>query len=248
MERGRALREGARLAALAVLAGAFPLAAACAPLELDLTDGEAGPPDSTVPDVTVPGDATMPDTGRVADSAPAADGSSADGDADAGADADGSVQPLPCSKTADCADASQTPLCNQEGGVCVQCLSASDCGKGNAPHCVSNVCIACQTNADCNDGGTEGGMACNTFIPRCASTCSAVMNCMQSGQTGGLYCNLSAGYCVECTDNTYCVNAATGTHCYLAAGVCGCVTGADCPSTAPTCGPKSTTDNHFCQK
>jgi hypothetical protein len=243
MAPGRALRERTRLAAIAVLAAVFGASAACSPLELDLSEGEAGSPDSTAPDVTVPGDATVPDTGPGVDSAPAADGFSAD----AGADADGSVQPLPCSKTTDCADASKTPLCDNDAGVCVQCLSMNDCG-GNTPHCISNVCIACGTNADCNDGGTEGGMVCNTFIPRCASTCTAVMNCMQSGQSGGLYCNLSAGYCVECTDDTYCATAATGKHCYLAAGVCGCVMDADCPSVMPTCGPASPTGNRFCQK
>jgi hypothetical protein len=243
MDRGRALRTGARLVALAMRAGAFAAMAACSPLELDLTEGEAGPPDSTAPDVVAPRDATVEDTGSPGtDSAPSSDGPSAD--ADAVADADAAVQAISCSTTADCADAGTTPLCDKEAGVCVQCLSATDCSAGNTPHCIGNVCIACVTNADCGDGG----MVCNAFIPRCASSCTTGANCTQSGQSGGLYCNTSAGYCVECTDDTYCVAATSGTHCYLAAGVCGCATSADCPSQSPTCGPASPTGNRFCQK
>jgi hypothetical protein len=243
MERGRALRAGARLAALVVRAGGFVALVACSPLELDLAEGEAGLQDSTAPDATVPYDATVQDT--ASDSTPA-DGSSGDAVTESSADADAAVQPVPCSKTADCADAGMTTLCDREAGVCVQCFTMTDCG-GNTPHCISNVCIACATNADCNDGGAEGGMVCNPFIPRCASSCMTGTNCTQSGQSGGLYCNTSAGYCVECTDDTYCANAATGKHCYLAAGVCGCATAADCPSQMPTCGPKSPTGNRFCQ-
>jgi hypothetical protein len=234
MEGGRALRAGA-LVALAVGGGVLAAAfMACSPLELDLTEGDAS--DSSAPDGTV-GDDVVSER----DGAPAADGPSLE----ASADADGGP-PIPCSQTSDCADAGATHLCEREAGVCVQCLSSTDCG-GNTPHCKGNFCIACATSADCNDGGTEGGMICNQFIPRCASPCATRTDCTQSGQTGQLYCNQTAGYCVECTDDTYCAVATNGKHCFLAAGVCGCQANSDCPSQMPNCGPASPTGNRFCQ-
>jgi hypothetical protein len=239
MEGGRALRAGV-LVALSVGACAFAAFTACSPLELDLTEGDAGPADSSAPDATVPGDSTITDAYSDTDGAAVVDAPSPDAD---------TAAPLPCSTTADCPDSGATPRCNVDAGVCVQCLSASDCTKANALNCIGNVCVACSTNADCNDGGTEGGMVCNTFIPRCASPCSFGTMCNQSGQTGQLVCNQSAGYCVECTDDTYCAGVATGTHCYLAAGVCGCQGASQCPSAQmPNCGPASPTGNRFCQK
>jgi hypothetical protein len=239
MKGGRALRAGA-LVALAL--GAFGAAApACSPLELDLTEGDAGP-DSSTPDATVPGDATVRDAHSEADAPPAPDGPSRE----AGVDADAAVPPLSCSTTADCPDSGIKTLCNVDAGVCVECLSASDCVHANASQCIGNMCIACVTNADCNDGGTDGGMVCNTFIPRCASACSNTTNpCTQSM----LPCNQSNGYCVDCLDDSYCLTKPTGRHCYVAAGVCGCQSSADCPSAqTPNCGPASPTGNRFCQQ
>jgi hypothetical protein len=44
------------------------------------------------------------------------------------------------------------------------------------------------------------------------------------------------------------VGSSTGAHCYLAAGVCGCLTAADCPAQTPVCGPASPKGNRFCQQ
>jgi hypothetical protein len=242
MELGRALREGARLAALAVRVAALAAVAACSPLELDLTEGEAGPPDSTTPDVVVPQDATVQDTGSPGtDSAPPSDAPAVD----AHADADAGPATIACSKPTDCANYASTPNCDTEAGVCVQCVVPSDCGGGNTPHCVANLCVACSVASDCNDGGAEGGMVCNTNIPRCASLCTGPSMCSQQG----LICS-SNGYCVECRTSADCQGKSTGQICYVQAGVCGCQQNTpDCPSAQmPYCGPASATGLRFCQQ
>ena len=78
--------------------------------------------------------------------------------------------PISCAGDAGACAATAT-ICDEDAGVCVQCLSADDCPhKSNIPHCVSNVCIACMGDPDCNDGGT-GSRVCNLAIPRCATRC-----------------------------------------------------------------------------
>jgi hypothetical protein len=245
MQRGSTGRAGAYFASIAalVLVFALVLAGACSPLQLDLTFGDGGSLDATVaPDVY---DAASEADSFVGDSGPAADGEGGVADTSPPADAESGVPAMPCAKATDCPATSTTPICDTDAGVCVQCVSASDCSKGGSstPHCVNNVCYACLTSADCGDAGSLG-MTCNRFIPRCASICT--MGSMCASQN--LICNSATnGYCVECLDDTYCVGSATGARCYVAAGACGCDGSADCPSSHPTCGPPSITQLRFCQ-
>jgi hypothetical protein len=229
-----------------MVGAALAASSACSPLQLDLTvgdasvradAGEAGTPDAFVADT------------YVADAIAIADAQTQDATVDAGqadtsppADAqEGGPQEMPCSRSTDCASNAATPLCDPDAGVCVQCLSANDCTKGNALHCVNGYCIACSTDADCSDAGTQG-MVCNRYIPRCASQCVNGTTCAPQG----LICSLTDGYCVECTSDGYCSGVATGTYCYLPAGVCGCRSDADCPKSS-TCGSPSPTGNRFCE-
>jgi hypothetical protein len=230
-------------------AGAFGFAfssaiAACAPLALELTVGDGGSQDATTGDVNQAEagvDASVADSGSSVDAVGDQGGDTGSPDADA----QGAPPPMPCAKPADCTMMTTARFCDEEAGVCVQCRSSSDC-NGNAPHCVNNLCIACETTADCGDAS----MVCNTHIPRCANACTSGGTCLPMG----LICSPLTGYCVECEGNdeptadSYCVDASTGAYCYVPAGVCGCRSNADCPSSsAPTCGPVSATGNRFCQ-
>jgi hypothetical protein len=221
-------------------AGAFGFAlsgalAACSPLALELTVGDAGSQDATTGDVNQAEagmDASVADSGSSVDAVGDVGGDTAP-DADAQ-----SAPPMPCAKPSDCTTTTAR-ICDEEAGVCVQCMSSSDC-NGNAPHCVNNLCIACETNADCGDAS----MVCNTYIPRCANLCTSGGTCSPLG----LFCSPANGYCVDCIDDSYCVGKSTGAYCYVPAGVCGCRSNADCPSSsARTCGPVSPTGNRFCQ-
>ncbi len=252
MDRRSWLRACASLAgtlAFASMTGFATGAASCSPLQLDFAIGDASgveaEPSPDASDATVGHDALLHDASPSLDADSAVlDSATPSGDADA-------AQGIPCSTGTDCASDSATPLCNADAGMCVQCLSPADCTGRNTPHCINGVCGACSVNADCNEGGAdgsieggmEGGMVCNTWIPRCASSCMSGFVCTQQG----LVCSMVNGYCVECVDDTYCVTKTTGKHCYVPAGVCGCQTNADCPNPQmPNCGPPSPTGNRFC--
>lgn len=247
MDRRSRMRAGA--SALGAFSFASMLAIAtgaadCSPLQLDFAIGEAGPPDASLRADAY--DAVDARDATIDEASPSADADSGPTpDAIPSGDADAAVPSIPCSTGTDCTSYPATPLCNKDAGVCVECLSPSDCSSnGNTPHCVRGLCVACNVSADCDDGGMEGGMVCNTWIPRCASTCTSGAVCTQQG----LYCSIANGYCVACLDDTYCVGKSTGTHCYVPAGVCGCQSGADCPSgSMSSCGLPSPTGNRFCE-
>lgn len=149
-----------------------------------------------------------------------------DSGVDAGADAAGLTSPpvVRCNKSADCGDAG-APVCDPDGGVCVQCVSNNDC-SGSTPHCLHSTCVSCTADADCS-----AGMVCNMHIPRCATQCTSGTDC------NGRPCATAYGYCVECLSDLDCTNAALP-YCDQppAIGLCvGCRTNADCKGG--TCGP-----------
>jgi hypothetical protein len=159
--------------------------------------------------------------------------------------------PISCAADAVACNGTATPVCNEEAGVCVQCLSASDCPeRSNIPHCVNNVCIACTGDPDCNDGGSTGSRVCNKAIPRCATRCD-----QDSAACDGLgplpYACLAPEYqwCAECTDqDSQCVGRPGGTHCYgLPSGACGCLDDGDCPDAGRCQPPSGLSHLRFCE-
>jgi hypothetical protein len=158
--------------------------------------------------------------------------------------------PIPCEGDAAACSGTATPVCDEEAGVCVQCLSADDCpSKTNIPHCVNSVCIACMDDPDCNDGGA-GSRVCNKAIPRCATRCD-----QDSSACEGLgplpYACLAPQYpwCAECTDeDSQCVGRPGGTHCFgLPSGACGCLDDGDCPDAGRCQPPSGLSRLRFCE-
>jgi hypothetical protein len=159
--------------------------------------------------------------------------------------------PISCATDAGACAATATPVCDEEAGVCVQCLSASDCpSKTNIPHCVDNVCMACMDDLDCNDGG-EGSRVCNKAIPRCATRCDQDSSACDNLGPLPYACLAPQGYpwCAECTDqDSQCVGRPGGTRCLgLPSGACGCRDDNDCPDGGRCQPPSGLSPLRFCE-
>jgi hypothetical protein len=160
---------------------------------------------------------------------------------------------IACASDGPCANTG-TPFCDEDAGVCVECLASDVCPK-NRRHCVMGVCVSCTQDSDCNDGGT-GSRYCNTLIPRCASRCTVqnMSPCLHSMDSSiPEECAASDGlpYCVECTmdgDNaSECRSHVGGTHCFgLPIGACGCQEDSDCPDGGRCGAPIGPSHLQFC--
>lgn len=106
-----------------------------------------------------------------------------------------------------------TPLCNSVSGMCVQCLSMSDCGDG-APECdtTTGQCVQCLNAGDCG-GGTplcvsgecvqcEDSADCDANNPVCETPAQVCGNCTTRTQCFGYAalpaCNVANGQCAQC--------------------------------------------------
>jgi len=82
-----------------------------------------------------------------------------------------------------CAGNAATPVCNETGDSCVECLTDAQCTAPDT--CVANVCTppvaACETDEDCDDGlFCTGVETCNTSSFQCETTgnpCAAGETC-----------------------------------------------------------------------
>lgn len=106
-----------------------------------------------------------------------------------------------------------TPLCNSVSGMCVQCLSMSDCG-GSTPECdtTTGQCVECLNAGDC--GGVtpvclsgecvqcEDSTDCDAGNPVCESPAQVCGNCTARAQCFGYAalpsCNVTTGQCAQC--------------------------------------------------
>lgn len=109
--------------------------------------------------------------------------------------------------------ATPTPLCNSASGMCVQCLSMSDCG-GSTPECdtTTGQCVECLDAGDC--GGVTpvclsgecvqcaGGADCDATNPVCESPAQVCGDCTTRVQCFGYAalpsCNVTTGQCTQC--------------------------------------------------
>lgn len=109
----------------------------------------------------------------------------------------------PCQSSKDCPD-----LCNEVLGLCVECLTDSDCADGDpctldscgpgtgscthvkVPECKPPFLQPCTTNGDCKTGKCDG------LLRACVvgSLCASDLQCKAAGQV----CNIESGSCVEC--------------------------------------------------
>jgi hypothetical protein len=146
-----------------------------------------------------------------------------------------------------------TPRCTASN-VCVQCLSAADCG-GDTPICNAGVCQACASDADCggatpacevwgacgqcsqtNSGACTGGTAVCDYPSGTCVTCEFNSDCAGSTPT----CNTATHMCRPCASNADCAGNPGGPACELTgmkAGSCViCAQDSDCPNmAAPKC-------------
>ncbi len=148
-----------------------------------------------------------------------------DSDADEGA----IVTPTACSATNLCPADGGPDVCDEDSGVCVQCVSDNQCPK-NAKHCdpTMHECYACTA-----DSGCSPGMVCVTEIPRCATSC--LNNPNACAPLPDQFCGLpQVPYCVECSNPgpmaPQCMGNKAGTFCFgPPTGACGCMSKSDCP-------------------
>lgn len=116
---------------------------------------------------------------------------------DAGPDVPSSNCTTPCE--------GDTPICDEDNSVCVQCLLPADCeGVEGRPMCVDNACVECTGNEECTEPGASvcstAGDTAGTCVPCAAATgaddCAGVVD----GETALNVCDESgdAGVCVQC--------------------------------------------------
>jgi hypothetical protein len=122
-------------------------------------------------------------------------------------------------------------VCDTTNGLCVQCLSSTQCTDVSAPVCVSGLCLECGTNTDC--GAADAG------TPYCSQ--GLCVQCTSSSQcpADNVGCDSSSGSCGSCTYNSDCPaglgcdenTSSCAPFCGTAgatAACAGCATSADC--------------------
>jgi Cys-rich repeat protein len=134
-------------------------------------------------------------------------------------------------------------VCNEERGLCVECLTNAQCP--NPPltvcHPQTNTCVQCASNTDCTEPAR----------PVCQPTTNTCVGCLTNGDCPTGVCHMNR--CVQCTSDAQC--GGTTPRCNQATNTCvaclpgasdncptgqrcrpdftceqGCKTGADCPS------------------
>ncbi len=136
-----------------------------------------------------------------------------------------------CISNADCGGT--TPLCRngalQHPWICVECLTAANCGVATKPVCLAatGLCGACSADLDCGGGTTP---ACQS-TGRCGQ-CSASNKTLCTGTTPN--CDDAAGLCVGCSSSADCSGATP--ICNATTKACrACSQDSECPMMTPAC-------------
>jgi hypothetical protein len=100
----------------------------------------------------------------------------------------------------ECGDCSSGSIC-VDGQACqpVVCATSLDCPVDSVCHPVLGICVACVTSSDCGPGTTCGpDSECHVFGGSCVSDkdCQAV----------DMLCDFEQGICVECLNSAACPN------------------------------------------
>ncbi|MHB8418493.1 MAG: hypothetical protein ACYDCL_10485 [Myxococcales bacterium] len=134
-----------------------------------------------------------------------------------------------------------SPLCAD--GLCVQCLSDTDCLGQSGIHCdtrpgasLFGSCVECVAGAP---GECGTGEACDPNNDNCVAGCNAdPASC--AANNNNEVCDPSSGACVECLTSSDCNAAQSGPQCNPVTHSCvDCLTPADCPATSPGCSQNS---------
>lgn len=156
-----------------------------------------------------------------------------------------------------------TPVCDELGGVCVECVGDSECMNAAEPFCLDRSrCAECRLDTDCDSGdtcvdgvcgGCENSTECGAEAPVCRF--GECVGCDGNEDCGGTtpLCDTSAGSCGECVEDDdcalgvcsvgECVECADNSDCGVSEPRCnpstnrceGCASAADCGGATPTC-------------
>jgi hypothetical protein len=133
-----------------------------------------------------------------------------------------------CQTSAQCA--LPFPYCLTSRGVCVECLSRSNCSGTGRNFCdlASNTCAVCLMDANCSH-----------TAPYCATAIGACVECLSNENCGtdDLVCDRETYHCVKsCRQNSDCADNAATPLCDPDRSLCvACLEDVDCPGRSPRC-------------
>ncbi|MES1185467.1 MAG: hypothetical protein ABUL60_16770, partial [Myxococcales bacterium] len=143
-------------------------------LEFDVPNGGAGSPAVGAASVAGTSAAGAAESSAGVASVAGASGSGGTGGSGAGgqAGAPASGGGAPCARDADCALGSLH--CDQQSGLCFECVADADCGALGLSRCDAALhrCVECGVDQDC-----QTGFVCELTIRRCAQACAADNAC-----------------------------------------------------------------------
>ena len=142
-----------------------------------------------------------------------------------GASGSGGSGATSCTSEDDCTGAKSH--CDTARGTCTGCTNDDDCRGPLKCDTATGICKDCVGAADCRPSAP----VCDSVSGQCTANCSADADCAATG--GPSKCDRARGVCVDCIGpNQPC------RFCELETFSCvGCLTDADCPASAPFCGP-----------
>ena len=130
---------------------------------------------------------------------------------------------MACAESIHCEHLTSTPFCS--AGVCVQCISDSDCPNPDQAKCSGNACVACTDSSNC---------AHLTSTPVCTLPTGLCVECASDSDClSPTAARCSSNTCMTCTDSTQCERWSSTPVCAtgVAAGTCvECNTHIDCLS------------------
>jgi hypothetical protein len=133
---------------------------------------------------------------------------------------------LPCDPASTIAVCPREQRCHPDYGLCVDCVSNSDCsGATGACDTERNACVECTSDASCS----APTPACDTSAQRCV-VCTAERHC-----AAAQVCDRESQSCVQCVVNADCAGQIVGDDqrlvCNPDTHVCvECLSNADCTS------------------
>jgi hypothetical protein len=146
----------------------------------------------------------------------------------------GGSEPSGCRTSEQCAV--PLPYCLSSRGVCVECLSRTNCTGSGRRYCdlASNACVECLTDVNCT-----------SVAPYCALAIGACVECLSNENCGStdLVCNRQSYHCTPaCRKNADCTGSPATPLCDPERSVCvECLADGDCPTATPRCASETKT-------
>jgi hypothetical protein len=105
-------------------------------------------------------------------------------------------------------------FCDTSNGLCVQCLSDTQCTEVDSPICLAGTCAQCAMASDCAGVADAGTPYCSVALGGLCVQCTSPSQCTDPNNLG---CDSSSGSCGSCTYDSDCTSGACDTD----AGLCG---------------------------